>query len=57
MNAFIQSVCSTNSFDTRWVLEFTAAEIREAILALVAEGKTVLADAFCEASLNLHPGD
>ena len=45
MNALIQSVLSTNQFDARQVSEFNAAEVREAISALVAEDKTALADA------------
>ena len=57
MNALIHSVLSTNQFDSRQVSEFTAAEVREAISALVAEDKTALADALCEAGLSLHPGD
>jgi hypothetical protein len=57
MNALIQSVLSTNQLDTLQVSEFTASEVREAISALVAEDKTALADALCEAGLSLHPSD
>ena len=57
MNALIQSVLSTDSFDARQVSDFTAGEVREAISALVAQDKTDLADALCEAGLSLHPGD
>lgn len=57
MNALIQFVLSTASFDARQVSDFTAGEVREAISALVAQDKTDLADALCEAGLSLHPGD
>jgi len=60
MNALAQSLISTaltGSFDTREVSQFSAAEVREAIAALVAADKLALADALCEAGLSLHPGD
>jgi len=60
MNALAQSLLSTSyagSFDTREVSQFSAAEVREAISALVAADKLDLADALCEAGLSLYPGD
>ena len=61
MNALAQSLLSAAKFgrhlNDRDVSQFTAAEVREAISALVAQDKLALADALCEAGLSLHPGD
>lgn len=60
MNALAQSLLSkahTGRFDTRDVSQFSAADVREAISALVAADKLALADALCEAGLSLHPAD
>ena len=57
MNALIQSVLASKEFDHRQVSEFTAAEIRDTIAALVATEEVALADALCEAGLSIYPGD
>ena len=61
MNALAQSLLSAAQFaphlNGRDVSQFTAAEMRETISALVAQDKLALADALCEAGLSLHPGD
>lgn len=57
MNALIQSVLTNGSVDAKRVSEFSATEIRETISALIAQNKTPMADALCEAGLSIYPGD
>ncbi len=60
MNALAESLlnnASEGNLDTRAVSKFSAAEVREAIAALVAADNLALADALCEAGLSLHSGD